>query len=83
MSAPDDIASKQSVPFEAAEASAAGSPDIARPVPRYLWAAGRSTMWVPARFVAYLCRSSFTGMSEMQFCERLALDSLRPGFRDG
>jgi branched-chain amino acid transport system permease protein len=40
MSAPDDIASKQSVPFEAAEASVAGSADMARPVSRYLWAAG-------------------------------------------
>jgi branched-chain amino acid transport system permease protein len=40
MTAPDDIASKQSVPFEAAEASVAGSADMARPVSRYLWAAG-------------------------------------------
>jgi branched-chain amino acid transport system permease protein len=40
MTAPDDLAAKQSVPFEAAEASVAGSGDIARAFSRYLWAAG-------------------------------------------
>jgi branched-chain amino acid transport system permease protein len=44
MTAPDDIASKQSVPFEAAEASVAGSPDIARPIPRYLWAVAAAVL---------------------------------------
>src|SRR5436853_2163259 len=44
MSAPDDIASKQSVPFDAAEASVAGSPDIARPIPRYLWAVAAAVL---------------------------------------
>src|SRR5437763_32111 len=39
MSAPDDIATKQSVPFDAAEASV-GSAAITRATPRYLWAAG-------------------------------------------
>src|SRR5207237_7192962 len=37
MSAPDDIATKQSVPFDAAEASV-GSRAAARATPRYLWA---------------------------------------------
>ena len=37
MSAPDDIATKQSVPFDAAEASV-GSAATARATPRYVWA---------------------------------------------
>src|SRR5438874_13538376 len=37
MSAPDDIATKQSVPFDAAEASV-GSAAITRATPRYVWA---------------------------------------------
>jgi branched-chain amino acid transport system permease protein len=44
MSAPDEIAGKQSVPFEAAEASVGDRPGIARAGSRYLWAVAAAVL---------------------------------------